>query len=408
MIATQNEDDRMMSSTTMKSREPRSATTVVARARSIAAEIAQVHADDVDVRARFPEEAIVALKKERLMSAGIATELGGEGASMIELAAACEALGHHCAATGMIYAMHLIQVACIARHSAGSPFFTAFLTELVEKQSLLASATSEVGIGGEMRASVAGVVHHAKSFAVDKDATTISYGAQAEGLLLTARKSLDAARGDQVLVVLRRADYTLEKKGTWDTLGMRGTCSPAFHVSATANEEQILPVPFATIASETMVPFSHILWSSCWLGIATSAIARARSFVRGQARANPGIVPPAALRLAEASSQLQLMSTNVHEVAAECQRLMDSSAGTETLSSIAFALKMNNLKIATSQLTVDIVQRALSICGISGYKNDTRFAVGRHLRDAHSAALMVANDRIYATNASLLLVLKDD
>ena len=48
------------------------------------------------------------------------------------------------------------------------------------------------------------------------------------------------------------------------------------------------------------------------------------------------------------------------------------------------------------------------ICGILGYKNDTKFAVGRHLRDAHSAALMVGNDRIYATNASMLLVLKDD
>jgi len=86
----------------------------------------------------------------------------------------------------------------------------------------------------------------------------------------------------------------------------------------------------------------------------------------------------------------------------------DEKDGTAALSSIGFALKMNNLKVSSSQMVVQIVNHALLICGIMGYKNDSKVAVGRHLRDAHSAALMVGNDRIYATNASMLLVLKDD
>jgi acyl-CoA dehydrogenase len=87
---------------------------------------------------------------------------------------------------------------------------------------------------------------------------------------------------------------------------------------------------------------------------------------------------------------------------------MHDGAGTEAMSSIGFSLKMNNLKVSCSQQVTQIVQHALLICGIMGYKNDSAFAVGRQLRDAHSAALMVGNDRIYATNASMLLVLKDD
>lgn len=382
--------------------------TLLEAVRQIAVEVAQPHADDVDKRARFPQEAFDALRKARLLSAGIAPALGGAGGEMVELAGACETLGQHCAATAMIYAMHLIQVACIARHGQGSRFFAAFLTEIVEKQTLIASVTSEVGVGGEMRSSIAGIVRQAGRISVEKAATTISYGEQADALLLTARSSPQAPPNDQVLVLLRKQDYSLDKKGSWDTLGMRGTCSPSFHVSAAASEEQVLPTPFAAIASETMVPFSHILWSSCWLGIATSAVARARAFVRVQARAQPGTVPPGALRLAEVSSQLQLMRTNVHDVAAECQQLMSSEAGTESLSTIAFALKMNNLKVSTSQLVVDVVHRCLLICGIGGYRNDSSCSLGRHLRDAHSAALMVGNDRIYATNASMLLVLKDE
>ncbi len=380
------------------------------RARRVAIETARIHADDVDKQARFPREAIEALRKEHLLSAGIPRELGGGGADIVELGTICEALAQECAATGMIYAMHVIQVACIVRHHANAPFFGAFLRDICERQLLLASVTSEVGVGGETRTSIAAVVREAGRYTVEKNATTISYGAEADALLLTARASANAAPGDQVLVLLCSGEYSLEKKSNWDTLGMRGTCSPAFHVRASGPDDRILPVPFATISSETMVPYSHILWSSAWLGIATSALARARAFVRMQARSKPGAVPPGALRLAEASSQLQLMSNNVYEVADEWHRLTirPDAEHDDALSSIALALKMNNLKIATSQLVVDIVNRALSICGIHGYRNDSTFAVGRHLRDAHSAALMVANDRIYNNNASLLLVLKDD
>jgi acyl-CoA dehydrogenase len=71
-------------------------------------------------------------------------------------------------------------------------------------------------------------------------------------------------------------------------------------------------------------------------------------------------------------------------------------------------LKMNNVKVSTSTTLADIVQRCMLICGIMGYKNDSKFSIGLYLRDALSAALMVNNDRIYATNASMLLVLKDD
>jgi acyl-CoA dehydrogenase len=36
--------------------------------------------------------------------------------------------------------------------------------------------------------------------------------------------------------------------------------------------------------SESMVPLSHILWSHVWLGVASDAFERARSFVRAAAR----------------------------------------------------------------------------------------------------------------------------
>ena len=59
-------------------------------------------------------------------------------------------------------------------------------------------------------------------------------------------------------------------------------------------------------------------------------------------------------------------------------------------------------------LVADIVTACLRICGMSGYRNDGKYSVTRHLRDAHSAALMIGNERIHASNAALHLVHKDD
>jgi len=179
-------------------------------------------------------------------------------------------------------------------------------------------------------------------------------------------------------------------------------------VEAEGSLEQVLPTPFADICPRTQVPFSHVLWAGLWTGIAMDAVGRARAFVRAAARQKPGTVPPAGLRLAEVASALQLMRNNLYDVAEECDRRMQAHDANESLTDLGFVLKMNNLKVASSQLAVQIVGQALQICGIAGYKNEGKFSLGRQLRDAHSATLMINNDRILQTNASLLLVHKDD
>ena len=74
---------------------------------------------------------------------------------------------------------------------------------------------------------------------------------------------------------------------------------------------------------------------------------------------------------------------------------------------MGFAIQMNNLKLSSSTLVVDIVGRAMQVCGISGYREDSPYSLSRALRDAHGAALMVNNDRIYNTTAQMLLIAKD-
>jgi acyl-CoA dehydrogenase len=371
--------------------------------RHIVCELAARHAAEVDSQARFPAEAVAALRQHGVFSAGVPREFGGAGCTMLEQAQMCATLAQACGSSGMVLAMHYSQLACIARHGLESAFFREYLAEIVQRQLLLASMTSEVGTFGDTRSSVCAVERRDDRFVLNKEATTGSYCEHADAMLVTCRKDSGAAASDQVLVLVKKEDCTLKQTTSWDTMGMRGTCSPGFRLESSGPIAQILPGSFADSSAQSMVPYSHILWSSLWWGIASDAVNRAANFVRGQARQTPGSVPPTAARLAEVSIQLQAMKQSWLAAA----QAFDGEADREALLGMGWALRLNNLKVSCSDAAPQIVHRALQIVGILGYKNDSPFSLGRHYRDVLSASLMISNDRINAKSASMLLVFKD-
>ena len=375
--------------------------------RRIAVDVAAAHADAVDRDARFPQEAVAALREVHGLSAFIAPELGGGGISFEALAQACYELGRRCSSTAMVFAMHQIQVATIVRHFEGAPWFDDYLRRLAAEQRLIASVTSEIGTGGDMGRSVAPVTPAGDGLLeFVKQAPTISYGEFADDLFTTARRSEAADQVDQVLVLHHRDQTELELAGTWDTIGMRGTCSPGFTVHARFGPEQILAAPFSTVMNQSHVPISHILWSHVWLGIATEAFERGRAFVRAAARRSPGTPVPAAHSLSRVMSELTMLRAEVRTALADFVAAGDES-DRERLSTLGSVLRFNNLKLAASEQAPRICSAVLEVIGIAAYKNDSPFGVGRQLRDALSARLMVANERIHSVDSGLLLIAKE-
>ncbi|MFC6447001.1 acyl-CoA dehydrogenase family protein [Shinella zoogloeoides] len=377
---------------------------LVERAERVSA-VAAAHADDVDVKGRFPREAVDAMIAERLLSIQIPAALGGEGCTLSEIAEVCSLLGQGCSAAAMIFAMHHIKLSSLVTHGQESAWHAAFMRRVADEQLLLGSATTEGGIGGNLRNSICAIEVEGGTCRLTKDATVISYGAEADAILITSRAHADAASTDQVMTVFTKDQYTLDRTHVWDTLGMRGTCSDGWLFKGEAPKEQIFPKPFAEIAAQSMLATSHLLWSAVWYGIAVNAVSRAQAFVRAAARKSPGVTPPGALRLAEASNLLQLLKSNT---IAGLREYEVAKADADRLSSMGFAVAMNNVKIASSETILVIINQAMLICGIMGYKNGTPYSLGRHLRDAHSAQLMISNDRILGNTSNLLLVHKQD
>jgi acyl-CoA dehydrogenase len=352
-------------------------------------------------RGALPKAAIDAARKERLLGAQVPTAFGGDGASISEVTDMCYALGRACSSTAMIFAMHQTKVACLVRHGVGSGYHEMLMRRVAAEQLLLASSTTEGQNGGNIRVSSAAVERGGAEISLVRDATVISYGAEADGIVTIARRADDAAGSDQVLLAITRNDYTLEPTLAWETLGMRGTCSAGFKLDFKGSAEQIFPEAYERIHAQTMTPVAHLCWSSVWAGIAAAAVDRAQMFIRKAARGSAGQMPPGAAHFTAAKMAL----TKLRAIIATT---MDTYAAHEhderALSSLDFQSSINLLKVEASELAVETVMSAMRACGLSGYRNDGDFTVGRLLRDVLSAPLMINNDRILTNIATASLM----
>src|SRR3981081_1112215 len=362
---------------------------------------AAAEAEDVDRQARFPQAAIDAARQQRLLGAQIPHRFGGYGASIFDVTEMCYTLGRACSSTAMIFAMHQTRVACLVRHGTGSEWHEGLMRRVATEQMLLASSTTEGQNGGNIRFSAAAGEHAGVEISLVRNATVISYGAQADGIVTIARRANDAAGSDQVLLAITKDDYTLEPSLAWETLGRAGTCSAGFELKFKGSAEQIFPEAYDKIHAQTMTPVAHLCWSSVWAGIAAAAVDRAQLFIRKAARGAGAQMPPAAAHFTTARMALT-------KLRAVITASLDSYAVHEhderALSSLDFQSSINMLKVEASELAVATVMSAMRTCGLSGYRNDGDFSVGRHLRDVLSAPIMINNDRILANIATASLM----
>ena len=366
-----------------------------------AASIAEKQAEAVDREARFPHEAFEELRRQRLLGMLIPKELGGDGARTSDAANVCAILGAACASTGMIFAMHQVKVACLVRHHNENAWLLQFMRDAATRQWLLASSTTEGSGGGDIRSSQAPVESDGERVRLVRDASCISYGAEADGIVTTARRAEGATNSDQVLAVFRRQDYTLKPTLAWDTLGMRGTCSVGYLLEAEGAADQVLSEPYDRIHTQTMAPYAHLLWSSTWQGVASGAVRKARAFARQASRAAGGRMPPGAPHLIKARVNLESLRAIIQAALAGFERDAARPGGLDAMST---QLSLNLLKVEASELAAATVMSAMRACGLSGYRNDSEFAMGRYLRDILSAPIMINNDRILASSEAGVLM----
>jgi acyl-CoA dehydrogenase len=367
----------------------------------IGVEFAAPNADDVDRNARFPRETVDALKTSGLLSALLPNESGGGGASLIEIASAIRALAVHCASSALVLAMHSTETFFLARHGK-SPALQALAREVATENLLIANANSEAGVGGELGRSICALDTAANPMTLDKRALAVSYGEYADLVFTTARRSPQASETDQVCFFCRPPGLHLEPTTDWDSIGLRGTCSKGFRLTAEVSPEMIFPERFAVMINDGGMQSRQVLMTAVWVGLAEAAAARAHSFVREAGRRSIGTTPPVAVRLAEIVTELQ----EGRSLLVASALRFDELDKVGDIQNAGYVLAMRSLKVSTSSLAIRTATGALAICGIEGYRRNSPFTMDRIVRDCHGGVIMGSNERNLQDNAQMLLARK--
>ena len=364
------------------------------------ASVAERFAAAVDSEGRFPAEAFAAIREQRLLGMMISTELGGGGARAADVADVCAILGAACSSTGMIFAMHQVKVACLVRHHQNNEWQLQFQRDVAKHEWLLASSTTEGNNGGDIRSSEAPVQIEGSRLSLVRDASCISYGADADAIVTTARRAGAASSADQVLLAFKKSDYTLEPTRTWDTLGMRGTCSVGYLLRAQGVVEQMLAEPYERIHNQTMAPYAHCLERD----LAGRRLGRfpARARFRPPRLAQFGRPHASGRGASDARARHAGDAARRHSGGPDDFRAPRGRTG--GLTAMHAQLALNFLKVEASELAASSVISAMRACGLSGYRNDTEFTMGRYLRDILSAPIMINNDRILANAEAAVLM----
>ncbi|WP_442756755.1 acyl-CoA dehydrogenase family protein [Methylocystis sp. JAN1] len=363
--------------------------------------VAATFANAVDQEARFPREAFDELKAQRLLGVILPRAYGGDGRTVADAAQVCYALGRVCSSTAMIYAMHMTNVACVLNHGDTSERYLSYLRRIGIEQMLLASSTTEGQNGANVRSSASAIVREGDRISLDRDASVVSYGAAADAIVTTARRSPESLPSDQVLALFFKEDYALERTVKWDVMGMRGTCSEGFRLLASGDSAQVLSESYDKVHRRSMVPVTHLLWAACWAGVAAGAVERAQKFVRKVSRAQKGNLPPGAPYATQASLSLMNLANLVDSATND---YLSRMADPEALDEISFQTSLNLLKVSASEMAISTVMLAFQACGIAGYRNDSEFSVSRPLRDILSSSIMINNNRILNNVATSCLI----
>jgi acyl-CoA dehydrogenase len=297
---------------------------------------------------------------------------------------------------GLIYAMHMSQALTLVRHGGDSPFFSALLRRMVREQVLVASGTSEKGVGGDIFGSICTIEESGGGLSVTKESPNISYLDHAGLILVSAMRIQENGKKAQVLVAAETKDIDLQPGRAAGFMGMRGILNRPYGFTARFDEAAIFAETYPVIARDTMTPSIHIFWAALWSGLAASALDKVRACI--------GKSPPAESDVADVMrSELSRLVDKHYAMNALIRDAVAAFDDKESVGAMGMAhtADVKRLKVLCSDYLTEICLGALGLLGIRGYADEGGYSLSEILRDALSARVMISNYRLLTSNAKI-------
>jgi alkylation response protein AidB-like acyl-CoA dehydrogenase len=348
------------------------------------ADVAAAHADDVDQRARFPQETIDALREYGLLGLNVARAHGGMEQGAAVAIDAVRTVAQRCASSGMVFTMHLAAMAVL--QSAGG--FEDVLGEAAAGQHLSTLALSESATRSHFWISMGETADDADGAKIDVEKSFVTSAGPANSYVVS---SATAGRTDvnaSDLFLVRAGDPGVEVLDWWRGSGLRGNASA--------------PMRFAC----TLPPDARIGKAGCGQDLIVGAIIP--WFQLGSAGVSTGLARGALTAIQEhlVSARLQHLDERLIDqpvVRYNLGRLATEVAAAEGfVESVAQAMDRGDaglpqvlqLKALANETALNATDRAMRLGG--GFAYSGRSSLDRLFRDARAGVVMAPTpDVIY-------------
>ena len=360
-------------------------------ARDIAVTVCAPRSEAEDREARWPAEAMEALKRSGLTGLQAPRAVGGHGEGMAGLVAICEVLAQESASTALCFGMHCVGTAVIAAKATDEQK-QQYLEPIARGEHLTTLALSEPGSGAFFFYPETSITRHGDEYEISGSKSFVTNAGHADSYVISTSAvegGPDAGAFSCVLVDRDRPGIAWQDE--WRGVGMRGNDSRTLRLGA-------VRIPRANLLGEegdqlwyvfeVVAPYFLMAMAGTYLGLAQAAFDEARKHVSTRRYAHTGellgAAPVVSHRLGELWMTLEATRQLIYSAAAR-----GDADAPNALSAILAC------KAAAGDTAVHIANEAMTLCGGSAYRDNSRLA--RILRDARASHVMAPTTDLLKT-----------
>lgn len=340
-------------------------------------------AADVDAAARFPHEAVAALRGSGLLGLTLPVEVGGAGGGPVELVEVLTRLAGACGSTAMVYLMHTAAAMSIAAAPpAGHP---KLLEQLASGQLLATLALSETGSRSHFWAPVSQGEVAADGVRLRLGKSFVTSAGHAEVYVVSTRTPTAHAPADQAgasdLYVVPATAAGLAVAGPWRGLGLRGNSSAPMRIDLVVTDADRLGASGGglNLMLSAVMPWFNLGNAAVSVGLARAALDRAVEHASGARLQHLGesLAQLPTIRAQLARAALELAATRAYlDVAAASIAAPDEATTGHVL----------GVKAHANDVALRVTDTAMRVCGGAAFAEHLQ--IDRYFRDARAGHVM--------------------
>lgn len=357
--------------------------------------IAAENARQSDIAASFPEATINAAKQMRLL-VPVDNE-GNDDLLLRKKLSFCYDMGASCSSSSMVLGMHYASLEMLDIVQPTEPEIASEIDLMHQKQSLIASVTTEFGNNGDVSKTQAELQKLEGRFLLSKKTPICSYLEQADLAVLLCKEKKENKAAELEIALFRSEDLELTRLWDWNAIGMRGTQSHGFEILASCRHNPILTFSSNDTYRAILTPASHLFWAATWFGIFDAVLNQVIHFLQDGKSASRGALRQATKRSQAICSYRNELLGDFHKLLARYEQLKRQ----EAILSSEDAIRFNELKVNVSTRLSHGLLDLMTILGTRFYSAADDNEVWRKFRDLMSSMFMISNDLLNANNEIL-------